>query len=91
MLGLAVLSIGFWAASYSWMVGLTPPTRWISATVSPWLVMEIAAVVTGAAALIAGVLLARRASDGTRRAAIVAAWLGGFALTATGLSLAVVA
>jgi hypothetical protein len=53
--------------------------------------MEIAAVVTGAAALIAGVLLARRASDGTRRTAILAAWLGGFALTATGLSLAVVA
>ena len=91
MLGLAVLSMGFWAASYSWLAGLTPPTRWISATTSPWLVMEIAAVGTGAAALIAAVLLAPRASDGTRRAAIVAACLGGFALTATGLSLAVVA
>jgi hypothetical protein len=91
VLGLAVLSMGFWAASYSWVVGLTPPTRWISATASPWLIMEIAAVGFGASALISGILLARRASEGTRRAAILAAWLGGFALTATGLSLAIVA
>jgi hypothetical protein len=83
--------MGFWAASYSWVVGLTPSTRWISATGSPWLIMEIAAVGTGALALIAGVLLSRRASNGTRRAAIWASWLGGFALTATGASLAIAA
>lgn len=46
VLALAVLSVAFWAASYSWLAGLTPPTRWLSATASPWLVMEIAAVVT---------------------------------------------
>ena len=84
MLALAVLSDAFWAASYSWLLGLTPPTGWLSAA-SPWLVMEVAAVVTGALALVAGALLARRA--GGRRAGTVAAWLGGFALVATAASL----
>ena len=88
MLGLALLSVLFWAASYSWLLGLTPPTRWVSPTASPWLVMEIAAVATGAAALVGGVLLARRATDDIRRAGIRAAWLGGFALVATSVSLA---
>jgi hypothetical protein len=83
-LGLAVLSLVFWAASYSWLLGLTPPTSWLGAA-SPWLVMEVAAVVTGAPALVAGVLLARRAQ--TRRVGLVAAWLGGFALIATMASL----
>jgi hypothetical protein len=84
VLGLAVLSVAFWAASYSWLLGLTPPTGWLSAA-SPWLVMEVAAVVTGALALVAGVLLARIA--GCRRAGATAAWLGGVALLATTASL----
>jgi hypothetical protein len=88
VLGLAVLSVVFWVASYSWLVGLTPPTRWVSPTASPWLVMEIAAAATGAAALVGGVLLARRASDRIRRAGVRAACLGGFALVATCVSLA---
>ena len=85
MVGLAVVSVGFWAASYSWMLGLTPPTRWLSPTASPWLVMEIAAVVTGAFAVLGGVLLARR--PGGRRAGSRAIWLGGFAVVATVASL----
>lgn len=85
MLGLAVVSVVFWAASYSWLLGLTPPTRWLSATASPWLVMEISAVVTGAVAVLGGVLLARRADS--RRAAIRGIWLGGFAFLATTASL----
>jgi hypothetical protein len=84
VLALAVLSLTFWAASYSWLLGLTPPTGWLSAA-SPWLVMEVAAVVTGALALVAGVLLARRAD--TRRAGAASAWLGGVALLATSASL----
>ncbi|MGY1984737.1 hypothetical protein ACI792_00755 [Blastococcus sp. SYSU DS0669] len=87
VLALAALAVAFWAASYSWMLGLTPPTRWLSATASPWLVMEVAAVGTGAVALLAGLLLAR-AGDGSRRVGIRAAWLGGFALVATTASLA---
>jgi hypothetical protein len=87
VVGLAVLSIASWAGSYSWLLGLTPPTRWISATASPWLVMEIAAVTTGAVAVLGGVLLALRGRDGTRRAGVRAAWLGGFALLATTASL----
>ncbi len=87
VLGIAVASVLFWAASYSWLLGLTPPTRWISSTASPWLVMEIAAVVTGALALVAGVLSAARADGRARRTAVRAAWLGGFALIATTASL----
>lgn len=82
-----MLSVAFWAASYSWLAGLTPPTRWLSTTASPWLVMEIAAVVTGAVTVLGGVLLARRASGRTRRTAVRAVWSGGFALVATTLSL----
>jgi hypothetical protein len=84
VLGLAVVSLFFWAASYSWLLGLTPPTSWLTAA-SPWLVMEVAAVVTGALALVTGLLLTRLTS--TRRAGVTAAWLGGFALLATAASL----
>jgi hypothetical protein len=87
--GLAVVSVVFWAASYSWMLGLTPPTQWLSETTSPWLVMEVAAVVTGAVAVLGGVLLARRGR--TRRAGVRAMWLGGFAVVATTVSLVMVA
>ena len=91
VLGVALLSVVVWAASYTWLVGWTPPTRWISSTSSPWLIMEIAAVITGAAALVGGVLVARGATGGTRRTGILAAWLGGFALIATTASLAATA
>jgi hypothetical protein len=84
----AVLSVLFWAASYSWLLGLTPPTRWIGTSASPWLVMEIAAVATGALALPAGLLLGARTRGGTRRTGFRAAWLGGFAFVATAASLA---
>jgi hypothetical protein len=88
VLGLAVIAVIAWAASYSWLLGLTPPTRWLSPTASPWLVMEIAAVVTGAGAVVGGVLLARHPR--TRRAGLRAMWLGGFALLATTARLAAV-
>ena len=74
-----------WAASYSWTLGLTPPTGWISETASPWLVMEIVAVVTGALSVLGGVVLARRRS--CRRAGVAAIWLGGFVLVAVTASL----
>ncbi len=86
MAALAVSSVVYWAASYSWLLGLTPPTRWLSATASPWLVMEIAAVVTGAGAVLGGAVLVRRA--GTRRAGLLSIGLGGFAVLATTASLA---
>jgi hypothetical protein len=85
---LGVLSVVLWAASYSWLAGITPPTQWISRTVSPWFLAEVAATVVGSAALVAGVLLARRSRAGRRRAAIWAAALGGFAATASAVSLA---
>jgi hypothetical protein len=47
--------------------------------------MEIAAVATGAGAVLGGVLLAGRA--GTRRAGLRSIWLGGFAVLATTASL----
>jgi hypothetical protein len=89
VLGLALVSVVFWAASYSWLAGLTPPTRWVSPTASPWLIMEIAAVTAGAPALVGGLLVARGATDGIRRTGVRAAWMGGFAVIATTASLVV--
>ncbi|SEL15868.1 hypothetical protein SAMN04515665_10913 [Blastococcus sp. DSM 46786] len=83
VLALAVLGLAFWAASYSWVLGLTPPTRWLSATAPPWGVMEVAALATGAAALVGGVLLARRGVGPARRTGILAIWEAGFTLVAT--------
>ena len=88
MRGSALSSVVFWAAPYSWLIGYTPPVRWISGTASPWLVMEIAAVVTGAVAAIAGAVLARGSSERTRRTGILSLWLGGLVLVATTASLA---
>jgi hypothetical protein len=88
VLALGVLSVVLWLASYSWLVGVTPPTQWISRELSPWLIAEIAAVATGAAALAGGLLLARGSTGAARRIPIVAAALGGFALVTTALSLA---
>ncbi|MCF6746407.1 hypothetical protein E9529_19450 [Blastococcus sp. KM273128] len=82
-LALAVLALLFWAASYSWVLGFTPPTRWLSATASPWGLMEVAALVTGAAALAGGALLARLGEGPVRRTGIRVLRLAGFALVAT--------
>jgi hypothetical protein len=89
VLALAALAVAFWTASYSWVLGLTPPTRWLSATASPWGLMELAALATGAAALAGGVLLARRGDGAGRRTGIRATWLAGFALVATCLGMVV--
>ncbi|MCF6507364.1 hypothetical protein E9549_08080 [Blastococcus sp. MG754426] len=83
VLALAVLALLFWAASYSWVLGFTPPTRWLSATASPWGLMEVAALATGATALAGGVVLARRGTGHTRHTGIRVLRLAGFALVAT--------
>jgi hypothetical protein len=85
---LGVLSVVLWAASYSWLVGLTPPTEWISRTASPWLVAEVAAVVVGVPAVVGGLVLAGRRGNGGRRTAVWAVALAGFATTASAVSLA---
>lgn len=87
VLGLAGLAVFFWLASYSWIVGLAPPTRWISSDASPWLIAEIAAVLLGVVSLCAGLLLAWRSPSGQRRTPLLAAALGGFATAMTMLSL----
>ncbi|MGY1849428.1 hypothetical protein [Blastococcus sp. SYSU DS1021] len=86
---LAVLAVVCWAASYSWLLGWTPPTRWLHPTASPWLVMELAAVAAGAAAVVGGAVLAGRGSPAGRRTGVRSAWLGGLALLATAAGLAV--
>jgi hypothetical protein len=80
VLGLGVLSVVLWLASYSWLLGLTPPLEWVSPGSSPWFVAEAAAVVVGAVAVVGGLLLLRTA----RRAAWWAIALGA---VAAGLSL----
>jgi hypothetical protein len=88
-MALGVLSVVLWLASYSWILGLTPPTQWISSTASPWWVAEVAAVVAGVLSLVAGLVVAMRSAGGARRFALWAAALGGFAATMSllGLSL----
>ena len=86
LLGLGVLSVVLWLLSYSWLVGVTPPTRWIRRDASPWLVSEVAAVVVGAVALVAWLALRRSAARG--RAARWGAILGGTAALLFALSLA---
>ena len=87
VLALGGLAVLLWLTSYSWIVGLTPPTAWISTEASPWLVAEIAAVGVGAVSLGAGLLLAWRSPAEQRRAPLLAAGLGGFASVVTLLSL----
>ncbi|MGN6575180.1 MAG: hypothetical protein ACTHKG_05795 [Nocardioides sp.] len=86
-IGLGGMAVLLWLASYSWIVGLAPPTRWISADASPWLVAETAAAVLGLGALGTGSLVAWRSPAGTRRAPLVAAASGGFAMTLSVLSI----
>lgn len=75
-----------WLLSHSWMVGVTPPTRWISRDASPWLVSEVAAVVVGAVALLAWLALRRTPARG--RVARWGAILGGGAALLSAVSLA---
>jgi hypothetical protein len=86
-MALGVLSVVLWLASYSWIIGLTPPTQWISRTASPWWVAEVAAVGVGILSLVAGLAVARRSAEGTRRLPLSAAALGGFAAAMSLLSL----
>lgn len=55
--GLSLVSLSCWLLSFSWIIGVTPPTRWLSEGSSPWWVAEIAAVGFGGCALILGGLL----------------------------------
>jgi hypothetical protein len=87
VLGLGVLAVLLWLLSYSWLVGVTPPTRWISRDASPWWISEVAAVAVGALALLGGLLLRTRV-PGAGRAARWAAGLGAFALVMSAASLA---
>jgi hypothetical protein len=84
VLGVGVLSVVLWLASYSWLLGLTPPLEWISPGSSPWLIAESAAVVVGALAVAGGLLLLRT----SRRVAVWAASLGGGAALLSALSIA---
>ena len=86
-MALGVLSVVLWLASYSWILGLTPPTRWISDTASPWWVAEVAAVGAGVLSLVAGLTVAMLSAGGARRFPLWAAALGGFAATMSLLSL----
>jgi hypothetical protein len=88
VVGLAALAMLLWLASYSWIVGLTPPTRWISAEASPWLVAETAAALLGLVALCVGSLVAWRSPSGERRSPLLAAATGGFAMAMSVVSIA---
>jgi hypothetical protein len=87
-LGLGVLSVLLWLASYSWLVGLTPPLQWLSPGSSPWLIAEAAAAVTGALAVLGGLLVIRGPASGARRNAIWAVSLGAVAMVLSVLSIA---
>ena len=88
--GLALTGLVCWLASYSWLVGLEPPTRWLFPARSPWWVAEVAAVPTGAAALVLGLLAARDGRGAERRRARTAAFVvGGTAAALSALSIAV--
>jgi hypothetical protein len=87
VLGLGVLSVLLWSASYSWLVGLTPPLQWLGRGSSPWLIAEVAAAVTGALAVLGGLALIRSSTPGTRRTAIWAVSLGAVAMVLSVLSI----
>jgi hypothetical protein len=88
VLGLGVLSVLLWSASYSWLVGLTPPLHCLSRGSSPWLIAEAAAAVTGALAVLGGLLVVRSSAAGPRRTAIWAVALGAVAMVLSVLSIA---
>ena len=66
-----------WLLSFSWIVGITPPTRWLSEDASPWWIAELAAAAVGACALVLGVLVLRASRPGSRRLPLIAVILGG--------------
>ena len=59
VLGMTVVSVVLWLASYSWLVGVTPPLEWISPGSSPWFIAEVAAAAVGALVVVGGLLLLR--------------------------------
>ena len=84
---LGLLGFVLWLASYSWLLGLTPPTRSLFPDSSPWFVAEAAAVPTGALALALGLGTAWRSAAEHRRVPHVGAALGGFAMVMSLLSI----
>ena len=84
---LALLSVSCWLASYSWLLGLEPPTRTVLPGVSPWWLAEAAAVPLGAGAVVLGLVGARRASGLERRVSRSAAIVAGAAAVLALLSL----
>lgn len=87
-IGLAVAGVLCWLASYSWVIGLEPPTGGLFPGRSGWWVAEAVAVPLGGAALVLGVLAARGAEGPARRRARTAAFVGGAAAALSALSLA---
>lgn len=86
-IALAVAGVVCWLASYSWMIGLVPPTEALFPGRSPWWVAEVAAVPLGAGALVLGLIAARGAEGPARRRARTAAFAGGAAAALAALSL----
>lgn len=86
-IGLALAGVVCWLASYSWMVGLEPPTERLFPGRSPWWVAEVAAVPLGAAACVLGLLAAREAEGPDRRRARTAALVGAAAAALSALSI----
>ena len=91
VLALGLLSILLWLASYSWILGVTPPTQGISDTASPWWIAELAAVPAGALAVVGGLVVAGRSPRGARRVPLWGAALGGFAAALSLWSLSLMA
>lgn len=87
VLGTGVLALFLWLCSYSWILGVTPPTPWIDPEVSPWLAAEIGAVVAGGLSLSAGLLLRLVAGARSSRASLYGAAVGGLVMVATLASL----
>jgi hypothetical protein len=86
-IALAVAGVVCWLASYSWMVGLEPPTSGLFPGRSAWWVAEVAAVPLGSAALVLGLLAARGSQGPARRRARMAAFAGGAAGGLSALSI----
>lgn len=86
VVALGLAAVIAWLLSYSWLIGVLVPMPEFEYTVSPWLVVEIAAVVLGIAAVLVALVAAAR--GGTSRRARVWAWIGGAAALLAGVSLA---
>ena len=84
---LALLCVVCWLASYSWLLGLEPPTRAVLPEASPWWVAEAVAVPLGVGAVVLGTWGARTASGLERRVSCAAAIVAGVAAALASLSL----